>query len=130
MFRLLKKVVLWGIFHILIISTPLTWGYCLLLKYQECKIIKVIVHNDYITFPYKIGIDRCIGSCNYKNNPYFKVCLPDSVKNITVKSLNLLSKEFIFKNISFHKSCKRDCLLDEKVCNNLQKCNKTKCRCE
>ena len=34
-----------------------------------------------------------------------------------------------FKNISFH-SCKCGCLLDEKVCNNLQNFNKNKCRCE
>ena len=34
------------------------------------------------------------------------------------------------KNISFHQSCKCGCLLDEKVCNNLQKWNKDKCRCE
>ena len=43
-----------------------------------------------MTFPYKIGVDRCIGSCNDKDNPYFKVCLPDSVKNISVKSLDLI----------------------------------------
>ena len=30
----------------------------------------------------------------------------------------------------FYKSCKCDCLLDEKVCNNKQKWNKSKCRCE
>ena len=61
MFSLVKKIVL------LIISTPLTWGYCLLLKNQECKLRKVIVDNDYMTFPYKIGIDRCVGSCNSEN---------------------------------------------------------------
>ena len=72
-------------------------------------------------FLYKIGINRCIGSCNNENNPYFKICLSDSIKNITIKSLNLLPKEFVFKNITFHKSCRCDCLLDEKVCNNLQK---------
>ena len=27
----------------------------------------------------------------------------------------------VLKNITFHKSCKCDCLLDEKVCNNKQK---------
>ena len=54
MFRLLKKVI------ILIMSAPLTWGYCLLLKNQECKVRKVIIDNDYMTFPYKIGVDRCI----------------------------------------------------------------------
>ena len=39
-------------------------------------------------------------------------------------------KEKCFKNISFHPSCKCSCLLDEKVCNNLQKLNGDKCRCE
>ena len=61
---------------------------CLFLKNQKWKVRKIIVDNNYMTFPYKIGIDRCIGSCNNENNPYFKTCLPDSIKNITVKSLN------------------------------------------
>ena len=83
-----------------------------------------------MTFPYEIDVDRCIGSCSSKNNPYYKICLPDSIKNISVKSLDLRSQRLVFKNISFHKSCKCGCLLDEKVCNNLQKGNKIKCRCE
>ena len=36
----------------------------------------------------------------------------------------------VFKNISFHQSCKCGCLLDKKVFNNFQKWNKDKCRCE
>ena len=32
--------------------------------------------------------------------------------------------------LSFHKNCKSGCLLNEKVCNNKQKWNKYKCRCE
>ena len=67
MFRTIKKLVL------LIISTPLTRGYCLLLKNQECKVRKVIADNYYMTFPYKIGIDKCIGSCNYKYDPYYTI---------------------------------------------------------
>ena len=43
-----------------------------------------------MTFPYKIGINRCIGSCNDKDNPHFKVYLPDSIKNISVKYFDLL----------------------------------------
>ena len=81
-----------------------------------------------MTFPYKIAINRCIGSCNNENNPYSETCLPYSIKNITVKSLELISRKFSFKNISFHQNCKCGCLLDEKVCNNLQKFNKNKCR--
>ena len=83
-----------------------------------------------MNFPYKIGIDRFIGSCNSENIRYYKICLADIVKNISVKSLDLISREFVLKNISFHHSCKCGCLLDEKVCNNLQKWNKNKCRCE
>ena len=73
---------------------------------------------------------KCVGSCNDVDNPYFKVCLPYSVKNISVKVFDLISRENVLKNIPFHKSCKCDCLLDEKVCNNKQKRNKNKCRCE
>ena len=65
-----------------------------------------------------------------KKIPYFKVCLPSSIENITIKSFDLLTKKNVLKNILFHKRCKCDCLLDEKVCNNLQIWNKNKCRCE
>ena len=60
MFRLLKKVI------ILIMSAPFTRGYCILLENQECRVRNVIVDNDYMTFPCKIEVDRCIGSCNSK----------------------------------------------------------------
>ena len=117
-------------FVILIMSLPLALGYCLILKNRECKVRKVIIDNDYMTFPYKTSINRCIGSCNDKNNPYFKTCLPESIKNISIKSLDLFSNKYIFKSISFHQNCKCKCLLDKKVSNNLQKFNKNKCRCE
>ena len=103
---------------------------CLLFKNQECKVKKVIIDNDYITFPYKIKVDKCVESCNDVENPYFKVCLPGIVKNISVTSFDLISRKNVLRNVSFHKSCKCDCLLDEKVCDNKQKWNKEKCRCE
>ena len=85
---------------------PSAFGYSLLLKNQECAVRKVIIDNDYMTFPYKIGVDRCIGSCNDKDNPYLKFCLPDAIKNISVKSFDLLSNKNVLENISFHQSCK------------------------
>ena len=106
MFNLIKKIIL------LIISIPSAFGYCLLLKNQDCAVRKVITENYYMTFPYKIGVNRCIGSCNDKNNPYFKLCLPGSIKNISVKSFDLMSKKKFLTNISFHQSCKCGCLLD------------------
>ena len=69
-----------------------------------------------MTFPYTIKVDRCIGSCNNLANPYSKVCVPDIVQNISVKVL-----QNKFREISFHKSCKCDCLLNETVCNDKQR---------
>ena len=74
---------------------PLILGYFLLLKNQECSVRKVIIDNDYMTFPNKIKVDKCIGNCNDRDNPYFKVCLPDSIKNISIKFFDLLSKKNI-----------------------------------
>ena len=94
---------------------------CFLLKNEECKVRKVITDNDYMTFPYKIKVDKRIGSCNDKENPDFKVCLPDIVKNISIKVFDLISDENRLQIIGFHKSCKCGCLIDEKVCSNKQK---------
>ena len=122
MFNLIKKVM------ILILSAISTVSpNCLLLKNQECKVIKVIIDNDYMTFPYKIKVDKKVGSCNDVENPYFKVCLPGSVKNISVKVFDLISRKNVLKKGSFHESCKCSCL---KVCNNKQKWTEEKCRCE
>ena len=94
------------------------------------KVRKVIIDNDYTNFPYKIKVDKCIGICNDKDDPYFKVCLLDIVENVSIKVFDLISQKIVLKSISFHKSCQCDCLLDEKVCNNKQKWNLKKYRCE
>ena len=101
-----------------------------IIKNQEFKVRKVIIDNDYMTFLYKIKVDKCVGSCNDLENPYFKFCSPDIVKNISIKSFDLISRKIVLRNVSFHKSYKCSCLLDEKVCNNKQKWSKKKCRCE
>ena len=36
-----------------------------------------------MTFPYKIKVDKCVGSCNDVKIIYFKVCLPGTVKFLT-----------------------------------------------
>ena len=82
MFNLIKKVV---VLVLISVSSVLTVKNCLLLKDQECQVRRVIIDNDYMTFPQKIKVDKCVGSCNNADNPYFKVCLPDVVKNVSVK---------------------------------------------
>ena len=124
MLRFIKKVL------ILVLISTVNSLKCISLKNQERRVRKVIIDNNYMTFPYKIKVDKCAGSCNDVGNPYFKICSSDVVKNVSVKVLDLISQKSVLRNVSFHKSCKCSCLLDEKVCNSEQKWNKEKCRCE
>ena len=58
---------------------------CISLKNQECKVKQVIVGNKYMTYPYSIKVNRCNGNYNKISNPYSRVCIPDIVKNVTLK---------------------------------------------
>ena len=90
----------------------------------------MIVNNEDITYPYSIKVNRCNGNCNNISNPYSRVCVPNIVKNVTLKIFDLISQQNKIKQIIFHESCKCVCRLNEIVCNNKQKWNKHKCRCE
>ena len=68
---------------------------CVSLKNQKCKVRPEIVDiysNNPIFYPFSIKINKCSGSCNNINDPYEKICVPDTVKNLNVKVLNLLSR--------------------------------------
>ena len=83
----IKKVV---ILVLMSVSSVLTLKNCLLLQDQKYAVRKVIIDNDYMTFPCKIKVDKCDRSCNNKDNPYFKVCTLDIAKNISVKVFDLI----------------------------------------
>ena len=55
---------------------------------------------------------------------------PDTIKNINVKVLNLISRTNKRRHKEWHKTCKCKCRLDRSVCNNKQRCNEDKWRCE
>ena len=40
-----------------------------------------------MAYPYKVKVNRCVGSCNGINNPHSKVCISDITKNVTEKRL-------------------------------------------
>ena len=103
---------------------------CVLIKHQECKIREAVVNNEYMTYPYSIKVNRCNGNCNNITIPYSRVCIPDVIKNITVKVCDLISWTNKTRQIKWHDSCKGVCRLDPIICNNKQKWNKNKCRCK
>ena len=73
---------------------------------------------------------KCIGSCNNINSPCAKFCVPDVVKSLNVKVLNLVSGTNETRRIAWHEPCKCKCRFNSSVCNNKQRWNDDKCRCE
>ena len=106
---------------------------CILMKNEEFKVRPEIINinsNDPIFQPFSIKINRYNGNCNNINDPYARICLSDIVKNLNVKVFNLMSRANETKFIKWHESCKCICRLNAVVCNNKQRRNKNKCRCE
>ena len=100
---------------------------------QECKIktktISVKSHEPSF-YPYSIKVNKCSGNYNNINDPYAKLCVPDVVKNINVKVSNLMSRTNETRHVEWHETCKCKCRLDASVCNNKQRWNNEKRRCE
>ena len=104
---------------------------CVSMNNQECKTrikIRNINNNVPVSYPFSIKVNKCSGSCNNINNPYAKLCVPDVVKNINVKVFNLMSWSNQTKHIEWHITCK--CKCRSNVCDNKQRWNEDKCRCE
>ena len=62
---------------------------------QECKVRPQIVNlnsDEPVLFPFSINAIKCGGSCNNINYPHAKLCVPDIVKNLNVKTFNLMSR--------------------------------------
>ena len=64
---------------------------CISMKNQECKVREVVINNEYMLCPYSIKVNRCNGNCNNISNLYSRVCIPDIIKNVTVKVFDLMS---------------------------------------
>ena len=73
--------------------------------------------------PFSIKKSKCSDSCNTINDP-------DAVKNLNVKGFNLMSRTNETRYITWHEMGKCKCGLDASVCNNKQRSNDDKCRCE
>ena len=68
---------------------------CVSMNNQECKIRSEIINintSEPMFYPYSITINKCKSICNTINDPYAKLCVPDTIKNINVKVFNLLSR--------------------------------------
>ena len=106
---------------------------CISMNNQECKTRPQVINvngDKTVFFPFSIETSKCSGSCNDINYPYAKICVPDVVKNLIVKVFNLMSRTNETRHIQWHETCKCECKFEATVCNNKQRWNKDKCRCE
>ena len=130
-FSFVKKVFVLGL---TVLSSSITGALnCILLKNQECKVrpkIFDVSSNNPIFYPFSVKINRCSGNCNSINDPYAKICIPNIVKNLNIKVLNLMSRTNETRSIKLHETCKCICRFNKIICNNKQRWNKDQCRCE
>ena len=106
---------------------------CISMNNQECKTRPQVVNvigGELVFFPFSTETSKGSGSCNIINYPYAKNCVPDVVKNVNVKVLNLMSRTNETRHIELHETCKCKCKFGANICNNKQRWNKDKCRCE
>ena len=73
---------------------------------QECKVRPAIMNiniNERLFYPYSILVSKCSGSCNNINNSQAKLCVPDVIKDMNIKVLNIISRTN--ETRQFDKSC-------------------------
>ena len=100
---------------------------------QECKTRPQVINangDEPGFFPFSIETSKCSGSYDNINYLYAKICVPDVIKNLYVKVINLMSGTNETRFIEWYETCKCKCRLDASVCNNKQFWNDDKCWCE
>ena len=122
MFSFVKKVFVLGL---TVLSSSVTGALNFVsINNQECKIRPKIVdinRNNPMFYPFSIMVNKCSGNCNNINDPYPKICVPDTAKDLDVSVFNLMSRTNEAKHIKWHKTCKCICRLDKIICNSKQR---------
>ena len=130
MFVFIKKIFLTGqaFLSSLVSTTRLS---CISMINQVGKVRPEIINvnsNEPVFYPFSIKTGKCSDSFNNIHDPYAKICVPDVVKDLSVKVFNPMSRTNETGHIKWHETCNCECRLDASVCNNKQRWNDDKCR--
>ena len=121
-FSFVKKVLVLGL---TVLSSSITGALnCASMNNQECKVRPKTVDinsNNPMFYPFSIKVNKCSGNCNSINDPYAKICVPDTVKYLNVRVFNLMSRTNETRHIKWHKTCKCICRLHKIICNSKQR---------
>ena len=134
MFGFIKKASLVGLTDLSYVNLLSTNQLsCISMYNQKCKVRLEIINDNSdepVFYLFSIKTSKCSGSCHNINDPYAKMCVPDVVRNLNLKVFNLMSRTNETRHIKWLESCKCKCRLDASVCNNKQRWNDDKWRCE
>ena len=86
--------------------------------------------DEQVFYPSSIKVNKCSGGCNNINDPMEKLCVPDIVRDKSIKVFNLLARINESRKKVWHETCKCVCRLTSALCNDRQEWNESKCRCE
>ena len=91
MFSFVKRVFVLGL---TVLSSSIAGALnCVSMNNQECKVRPKIVDinsNNPMFYPFSIKVNKCSGNCNNINDPYAKICVPDTAKDLNVRVFNLM----------------------------------------
>ena len=92
-FSFFKEVFVLGL---IVLSSSITGALnCVSLNNQERKVrpkIADINSNNPMFYPFSVKVNKCSGNCNGINDPYAKICVPETVKDLNVRVFNLMSR--------------------------------------
>ena len=82
---------------------------------QVCKVRPKIINlnsNESVFYRFSIKVSKCSSSCNNINDQYAQICVPDAVKDLSVKVFNLMLRTNETRHIKWYDTCKCKCKLD------------------
>ena len=106
---------------------------CVSVTNQECMVRPKIIDvnkNEIVFYPLSIKVNKCTDNCNNINDPMAKLCVPDIIKDMNIKVLNMLARINEARKITWHKICKCICRFTKAVCNGKQEWDENKCKFE
>ena len=120
-FSFVKKVFVLGLTVLSSITNALQ---CVSMDNQGCIVRPKTINinsNSPIFYPFSVRINKCSGNCNNINDPYARICVPDTIKNLNVKLFNLMSRTNETRSIKWLETCKCKCRLNGIICNDKQR---------
>ena len=108
-----------------ILSSSITGALkCVSMNNQKSKVRPKIVDinsNSPMFHPFSIQVNNCSSNCNSINDPYAKIYVPDTVKDLNVRVFNIISRNNETRHIKQNETYKCICRLDKIICNSKQR---------